>query len=233
MNDLMKLDIQMTSLELAELTGKRHADLMRDIRVEIDALGGEFNQRIFALVDYVDAKGEKRPCYSFGKKGAMQLALKYDAVTRYKVIEKLESLEKANIPTGSNLLALAVIEAQKMLSQKDEVITELTIENKLLAQETVQWADRKVIEALVKKLGSVIGYSEAWIEFKKELLYKHSINLNSRRTNHMNNSDKKTQPKLLSLIHEDELQSCLTTAVAICKMGNADISDIIKNLNVA
>ena len=40
MNDLMKLDIQMTSLELAELTGKRHADLMRDIRVEIDALGG-------------------------------------------------------------------------------------------------------------------------------------------------------------------------------------------------
>src|SRR5699024_2419738 len=37
--------------------------------------------------------GERRPCYQFGKKGAMQLSLKYDAKTRYLVIKKIEELE--------------------------------------------------------------------------------------------------------------------------------------------
>jgi anti-repressor protein len=114
-------DIQMTSRELAEITGKRHDHVIRDIRNEIETLG-EINAPIFGLVEYQDAKGENRPQYIFGKKGAMQLALKYDAVTRYKVIEKLEELEKQSLPTGQNLLALAIIEAQKMLEQKDEVI---------------------------------------------------------------------------------------------------------------
>ena len=103
MNDLMKLDIQMTSLELAELTDKQHAHVMRDIRLEIEALGGS-NASIFGLVNYTDAKGEKRPCYSFGKDGAMQLALKYDALTRRKVILKLEELEKPQIQIDSNFM---------------------------------------------------------------------------------------------------------------------------------
>ncbi len=74
----------MTSLELAEITGKQHAHVMRDIRNEIDSLGEEIGQSIFGLVkgnalifelvNYTDAKGEKRPCYSFGRDGAMQLA---------------------------------------------------------------------------------------------------------------------------------------------------------------
>lgn len=59
MNDLIKKDIQMTSLDLAEITGKQHSHIMRDIRSEMEALG-EFNESIFGLVDYTDAKGEKR-----------------------------------------------------------------------------------------------------------------------------------------------------------------------------
>jgi len=151
---------------------------------------------------------------------------------RRKVIVKLSELERALQPSGTNLLALAVIEAQRMLEQKDEVITELTTENKLLAQETVTWADRKVIEALVKKLGGNIGYREAWIDFKKELLYKFSININARITNYLNTSGRKTAPKTLAMIHDDELQSCLSTAVAICKTNNVDISRIIKQFDV-
>lgn len=97
MNELIEKEIKMTSLELAEITGKQHAHVMRDIRNEIEALG-ESNESIFGLVDYTDAKGEKRPCYSFGKDGAMQLALKYDAVTRRKVILKLEEIEQMHSP---------------------------------------------------------------------------------------------------------------------------------------
>lgn len=83
----------MTSRDIATVIGKRHADILRDIRKECEALG-DINERIFALVKYIDSKGEERPEYKFGKKGAMQLALKYDAKTRFKVIEKIEELEK-------------------------------------------------------------------------------------------------------------------------------------------
>ncbi len=125
MNDLIiAKEIKMTSLELADITGKQHTHIMRDIRNEIDGLGEEIGQSIFGLTSYLDQWNREQPCYEFGRDGAMQLALKYDAITRRKVILKLEELEKAQRPTGQNLLALAVIEAQKVLEQKDLVIQE-------------------------------------------------------------------------------------------------------------
>jgi prophage antirepressor-like protein len=119
---------------------------------------------------------------------------------------------------------------RKQVEESKKIIEE---ENRILSQETVKWADRKLIEALVKKLGYKIGYSEAWTSFKKELLYKHSININLRITNYMNSTGKKTQPKTLSMIHDEELQACLSTAVAICKTNNVDISEIIKKFKTA
>lgn len=130
MNELIVREIKMTSLELAEVTGKEHKNVMRDIRNEIEQLGD--NGLIFELVNYTDVKGEKRPCYQFGRDGAMQLALKYDAITRRKVILKLEELEKQQIPTGQNLLALAVIEAQKVIEENQITIKE---KDKLLEEQ--------------------------------------------------------------------------------------------------
>lgn len=60
----------MTSLEVTELTVKRHDNVMRDIKNEIEALGKD-NALIFELVNYTDSKGKKRPCFKFGKDGAM------------------------------------------------------------------------------------------------------------------------------------------------------------------
>ncbi len=118
----------MTSRELADITGKQHAHIMRDIRNEIDSLGSE-GQSIFGESSYINTQNKEQPCYTFGKDGAMQLALKYDAKTRRKVILKLEELEneKYHLPTGSNLLALAILEANKMLEEKDDVINQQNI----------------------------------------------------------------------------------------------------------
>lgn len=88
MNDLM------TSLDIAELTGKEHKNVMRDIRNEIQELGEEISQLIFEQSEYTNERGKKYPCYKIGKEGAMQLALKYDAKTRYKVIKRIEMLEQ-------------------------------------------------------------------------------------------------------------------------------------------
>src|SRR5690625_5104339 len=103
----------MTSLDIAEITGKRHADVMRDVRKEIDELGREIGQRIFAQSSYINRQNKEQPCYSFGKDGAMQLALKYDAKTRYRVIKRIEELENDNkkqLPTTYKEALLHLVE---------------------------------------------------------------------------------------------------------------------------
>lgn len=47
----------MTSLEIAEMTGKRHADVMRDVGRELAKLGEP--ERKFAS-GYLDAQGQRR-----------------------------------------------------------------------------------------------------------------------------------------------------------------------------
>jgi Rha family phage regulatory protein len=81
----------MTSLQIAEVTGKRHADVMRDIR---NILGQGVNERNFALVEYRDKKGESRPMYELTPKGCLILASGYDVVLREKIIDKLEEYQQ-------------------------------------------------------------------------------------------------------------------------------------------
>lgn len=116
----------------------------------------------------------------------------------------------------------------------------LQAENKLLAGQALTWSDRKILEAIVKKYGAHIdktktdrkinGFQEAWREFKKELLYAHSINLNARISKYMETSGRKTAPKTLDMIHEEELSACISTAVALCNRNGVDISEILKKV---
>src|SRR5699024_2494423 len=94
MNQLITTDVKMTSLDIAEVTGKRHDHVMRNIKNEINELGKEISRPIFGESTYRNDRGREYPCYEFGKDGAMQLALKYDAKTRYNVIKYVEKLEK-------------------------------------------------------------------------------------------------------------------------------------------
>lgn len=121
MNELMTNDIKMTSLDISELIGRNHSHVMRDIRKEIKDLGEDFNQSIFGLVEYTDRKGERRPCYSFGKDGAMQLALKYDAKTRFKVIKRIEELE--NNPKLPGTYKEALIQLVEKVEENERLET--------------------------------------------------------------------------------------------------------------
>lgn len=95
MNALTQTNVELTSLDIAELTGKKHQHVMRDIRNEIEVLGEEIGQSIFGQSSYFNSQNKEMPCYKFKKDGAMQLALKYDASTRYKVIKHIEEMEQA------------------------------------------------------------------------------------------------------------------------------------------
>ena len=119
--------IRMTSLDIAEITGKRHAHVIRDIRQEIESIG-EIDQPIFGLSEYTDSTGRKLPCYEFGRAGAMQISLRYDAKTRYMVVKKIDDFESGNLKptTPADLLKeelkiFALFEVPKHLAQIESV----------------------------------------------------------------------------------------------------------------
>ena len=67
----------MTSLEIAELTGKQHKDVMKAIR-NMEPAWLKVNGRKFALVEYQDKKGELRPCYLLTKIECLYIATKFN-----------------------------------------------------------------------------------------------------------------------------------------------------------
>ena len=57
---------RMTSIEIAEVTGKPHNDVLKAIRA-MEPAWKKVNGGNFSLVEYKDAKGEMRPCFELTK----------------------------------------------------------------------------------------------------------------------------------------------------------------------
>ena len=87
---------RMTSLEIAEVTGKQHKNLMRDIR-NMEAAWEKVNGLKFELVDYTDSKGEQRPCYSLSKMEGLYIATKFNDEARAKLVIRWQQLEQERI----------------------------------------------------------------------------------------------------------------------------------------
>lgn len=77
----------MTSLEVAEITGKRHDQVLRDIRDEFNKLGKEIGQHIFVASYYVNSQSKQQPMFELNLDGIMQLGARYSAEIRYKLIQ--------------------------------------------------------------------------------------------------------------------------------------------------
>ena len=132
MNELIISNEPITSMQIAEVIEKRHADIMRDIRDEMDKLeaGGIKGERKFALSTYTTEQNKIMPCYLISKEGVLQLAARYDAVVRAKLIEL--AMDKPHLPQSfAEALRLAAdLEEQKQLlttenAQQKQIIGEL------------------------------------------------------------------------------------------------------------
>lgn len=98
----------MTSLQIAEVAGKRHCDVMRSIRMQEKAWE-KINGRKFALVDYIDEKGEKRPCYELTKEESLYIATKFNDEARAILVKRWIELEKERIAKHVNLTELLAV----------------------------------------------------------------------------------------------------------------------------
>lgn len=132
------------------------------------------------------------------------------------------------VTASKKLTEIEVEEAKKPLIEKNDT---LNTENDLLAQKNLEWVDRPLINSIIRAYAASIGgnFGKAWNDFKKELLYKHSINLNARITNYLNTSGKKTKPKTLDMLDDSELSSAISTAVSLCRENEIDIDYLLNN----
>lgn len=124
MNELVSKET-ITSKEIAEITGKQHSHIMRDIRALLEQGVSESN---FGLSSYKQDQpngGSKDvPMYVLTKKGCLILASGYDAVLREKIINRWEELEmkekqKLQVPTTfAEALRLAAEQQEKIEEQQ-------------------------------------------------------------------------------------------------------------------
>ena len=111
---------RMTSLEIAQLAGKPHNDVMKAIR-KMEPAWVSVNGGNFSLVDYKDAKGEMRPCYSLTKTECLYIATKFNDEARARLVLRWEQLELAERQrwmaqqTGKNIIDLRGTNAQNVI----------------------------------------------------------------------------------------------------------------------
>lgn len=108
---------RMTSLEIAEITGKQHAHVMRDIRKLLEQGVSQSN---FGLAKYTDKQGKPREMYSLTPKGCLILASGYDALLRERIINRLEQLEKSMTVQPSCQIEDPIARAEAWIAEQKE-----------------------------------------------------------------------------------------------------------------
>lgn len=183
MNNLITTDVKMTSLDIAEVTGKEHKNVLVDIRKEISELGDEVGQLLFQPSTYTNKQNREMPCYEFGKEGAMQLALKYDAKMRYEVIQYVEKLE--NKPQSQLEILQGTINQLVEQDNRINVIEQKQNDIKeIFSITTINW--RKEVNRIVNKVAQSKGgaYKSVRNRTYNDLEIRARVDL-SRRLNNM------------------------------------------------
>lgn len=83
--------LTMSSLEIAELTGKQHKNVLADIRKMLDDL--EINSAVFSA-QYKDSTGRSLVMFNLPKRESLILVSGYSAVLRARIIDRWQELEQ-------------------------------------------------------------------------------------------------------------------------------------------
>lgn len=111
--------LTMSSREIAELTGKRHAHVLRDIERMFSE--NEINEPKFGSV-YEDAKGEERKCYNLPRDLTYTLIAGYRSDLRLKIVRRWMELEAVTIapPETPEQLALRALTGLQTVVEKQK-----------------------------------------------------------------------------------------------------------------
>ena len=91
----------MTSLEIAEVTGKQHCHVMEAIR-KMEPAWQKVNQSNFRLIEYTDSRGRLMPCYQLTKTECLYIATKFNDEARARLVLRWEELELERLDFGTD-----------------------------------------------------------------------------------------------------------------------------------
>lgn len=195
---MKQIEQTISSLEVADMIGKDHKNLIRDIRTYCDGI----SQLSFEPSDYFiestykNGRGKEYPCYNVTKKGCEFVAHKLKGIkgTEFtvKYINKFHEMEQIiadHIPQGKELLALAVLEAQKTIEDLQASNTALIEDNermrpKEIFADAVTASDTYILVGelakILKQKGINIGQNKLfeWMRENGYLIKRKGIDWN-------------------------------------------------------
>lgn len=148
---------RMTSLQIAEITGRRHTDVMRAIR-NMEPAWEKVSERKFALAEYQDEQGKPRPCFSLNKEECLYIATKFNDEARAKLIKRWKELEEQSKPS----VPQNYLETLKSLVKSEEEKQQLALENRKQQQEilTISKENMELGNKITEMLPKVSYYDQ-------------------------------------------------------------------------
>lgn len=132
----------MSSLQIAELTGKQHSHIMRDIRALLEQGVQESNFGLSYTIRQLPNGGSKQePYYQLTKTGCLILASGYNAVLREKIINRWIELETANTPKVPQTFKEALLLAAAQQEQIEEQQRLLVAQGQTIADQNAAIAE--------------------------------------------------------------------------------------------
>ena len=123
MNKTVRNDRQvMTSLEIAQVTGKQHKNVMQAIR-KMESAWEKIAGLKFQLGSYQDANGQLRPCYILTKTECLYIATKFNDEARARLVLRWEQLEMAEMRRRMTEVR-CLPEPKEIVRMADEIVGE-------------------------------------------------------------------------------------------------------------
>ena len=125
---------KMSSREIAELAGKQHKNVIRDIR-NMEESWEKVTGLKFELSEYLDSTGRKLPEYQLDKREVLYVATKWNDEIRAKLILRWEELENAQQKINPRLTLVEALRAYADEVEKNEKLKgEIEVKNVLIAE---------------------------------------------------------------------------------------------------
>jgi len=112
----------MTSLEIAELTGKQHKNIIQAIR-NMEPAWEKITGLKFQLSTYKDSTGRSLPCYQLTKTECLYIATKFNDEARAKLVLRWQELETEDIRRKMSEVR-CLPEPKEILRLADEIMGE-------------------------------------------------------------------------------------------------------------
>ena len=150
-------NLTMTSREIAELTGKEHRNVLRDIRTMLTELYGEAGLPSFEHTHTNEQNGQSYPIFNLPKRETLILVSGYNVGMRAKIIDRWQELEAQQTKTP-------VIRNQN-LAMIIQMATEMD------AIQTAQQQQANELEAVKKEIKTIGARTQPDTEFFTVLGY--------------------------------------------------------------